>query len=168
MVNNGWRYGLQVLNYLIWIALIGYLSSGVPYRLLEPNQAMITLALTHSGQLKGECRKRTAEELAKLPPNMRAPMECPRGRSPIEVRIVADNQVLFEKTLLPAGLSGDGRVDVYKQFKVPSGSHQLLMQLKDSVKADSFNYVREEKVTLVPGQIQFIEFNVNVGGFVLK
>lgn len=165
---KGWRYSLQILNYLIWITLIGYFSSGLEYHLLEPNQAVITLALTHSGQLKGECRKRTAEELAKLPPNMRAPLECPRGRSPIEVRIVADDLVLFEKTLLPAGLSGDGRVDVYKQFKVPSGSHQLLMQLKDSVKVQDFNYVREEKVTLVPGQIQFIEFNANAGGFVLK
>ena len=44
----------------------------------------ITFGLEYSGKPVGDCRPLSAEESAKLPPNMRAPMICPRERSPVK------------------------------------------------------------------------------------
>jgi hypothetical protein len=53
------------------------------YRHLASDQALIKLSFTRVGKPVGDCRKLSAEELAKLPPNMRAPTVCPRERSPV-------------------------------------------------------------------------------------
>jgi hypothetical protein len=45
--------------------------------------ALVKLSISHLGDR--ECRKRTPEELEKMPPNMRAPLDCPRERSDIKV-----------------------------------------------------------------------------------
>jgi hypothetical protein len=60
---------------------IGYFATLPKYRQIPDDVALIKLSISHLGDR--ECRKRTPEELAKLPPNMRAPMECPRERSDI-------------------------------------------------------------------------------------
>lgn len=165
---KGLRYGLQVFNYLVFVTMIWYFSSAPVYHHLEANQSVIILTFNHGGQLIGECRQRTPAELAKLAPNMRIPMDCPRRRSPIEVELMMDGQVLFHKTYYPSGLSGDGAVDIYEQFKVLSGSHQLRVRLKDSVKVTDFNYVHEAMVALVPTQTLVVDFKHEAGGFMMK
>jgi hypothetical protein len=60
---------------------IGYFATSPKYRQIPDDVALIKLSISHLGDR--ECRKRTPEELAKLPPNMRAPMDCPRERSDI-------------------------------------------------------------------------------------
>ncbi len=39
-----------------------------------------------------DCRPRTAEELAKMPPQLRAQQDCPRERSPVRVRVELDGK----------------------------------------------------------------------------
>lgn len=73
------RYLLQALLYGAFIAVLGYFSTSPAYRHLPPDQALVKLSFTHAAQRKGECRTRTPEELAKLPPNMRIAQDCPRG-----------------------------------------------------------------------------------------
>jgi hypothetical protein len=54
------------------------------YKQIPDDVALVKLSMSHLGGR--ECRKRTPEELQKLPPNMRAPLDCPRGRSDIKLR----------------------------------------------------------------------------------
>jgi len=167
-MNKLLRYSLQIFNYFIFVTIVWYFSIAPAYNHLEPGYAVIALAFGHAGQPVKECVRRTPEELAKLPPNMRNPIVCPRQRSPIEVEIIMDDQPMLQETFQPQGFSGDWGVDVYRQFKVPSGPHHLKMRLKDSVRVKDFNYVHEAKVALKSAQLLVIDFQPNEGGFIIK
>jgi hypothetical protein len=80
------RYGAQALLYAAFVAVIGYFSTSPPYRHLPAGDALLKLSLTHAGARKEACRERTADELAKLAPNMRAQSVCPRERAPVKVQ----------------------------------------------------------------------------------
>ena len=154
----------QALFYGLFAVIIGYFSTSPAYRHLAPDMALIKLSYSHHGQPVTECRKRTAEELAKLAPNMRAPMACPRERSPVTVEIELDGQPLHKSVTPPSGLSRDGTSTTYQRFEVPAGEHTLSVKMNDSVRHEGFNYVREEKLVLKPAQIVVIDFSADKGG----
>src|SRR3990172_4110065 len=79
MVSWG-RYAGQGALYALFAPAIGYCSTSPQYRPLEQGQALLRLSFKHAGKLVAECRKRSPEELARLPANMRAELDCPRER----------------------------------------------------------------------------------------
>lgn len=158
----------QVVLYALFALGIGFFSSYPRYRHLAQDQALLKLSFSHPGQLKVECRRRTPQELAQLPPNMRNPLDCPRERSPVTVELVLDGNLLARRDLPPAGLSRDGPSTVYARFAVPAGEHELSVRLNDSVREQGFNYTRDERVRLAPGQIVVVDFNPEKGGIVIQ
>ena len=158
----------QALLYGLFALIIGYFSNSPPYRHLPADQALIKLSFSHEGKLVLACRERTAEELAKLAPNMRAPMDCPRGRSPVTVEIDLDGTPVYRHVAIPSGLSKDGASTVYRRFPVQSGEHRLAIRLNDDARTAGFNYRREEMVTLKPGKVLVIDFNREAGGITLQ
>ena len=95
----------QVLLYALFALVIGVFSHWPPYRHLAPDLALIKLSLVHAGQPVGDCRRLDPDELAKLPPNMRAPMQCPRERSPVTVELDIDGTPAARVAAQPSGLS---------------------------------------------------------------
>ena len=158
----------QMVLYALFAATIGFFSSYPRYRHLAHDQALLKLSFSHPGQLVSECRRRTQEELAALPPNMRNPLDCPRERSPVTVQLALDGSVLARREIPPAGLSRDGSSTIYARFPVPAGSHRLSIQLKDSVREPGFNYSRDEELRIQPGQIVVVDFNPERGGIVIQ
>ena len=158
----------QALLYGLFALIIGYFSRSPPYRHLPADQALIKLSFSHEGKHVSACRQRTAEELAKLAPNMRAPMDCPRGRSPVTVEIDLDGTQVYRHVAQPSGLSKDGASTVYHRFPVRAGQHRLAIRLNDDARAPGFNYQREEMVTLKPGKVLVIDFNQEAGGITLQ
>ena len=158
----------QALLYGLFALLIGYFSHSPAYRHLPADQALIKLSFSHEGKRIAACRQRTAEELAKLAPNMRAPMDCPRERSPVTVEIDLDGTPVYRHVAQPSGLSKDGASTVYHRFPVHAGEHRLAIRLNDDAHAPGFNYRREETVTLKPGKVLVIDFNQEVGGITLQ
>ena len=158
----------QALLYALFALIIGYFSSSPPYRHLRSDQALIKLSFSHSGKRISECRQRSAEELAKLPPNMRAPMDCQRERSPVVVGIDLDGAAAYRHVAKPSGLSKDGASTVYHRFTVASGTHRLAVRLSDDARAAGFNFRREETVTLKSGKVLVIDFNAEAGGITLQ
>ena len=71
--NKALRYLLQAINYTVFMALIWYFATSPSIRILEEDEAMITIAFAHAGESREPCRRLSQEELAKLPPNMRKP-----------------------------------------------------------------------------------------------
>ncbi len=161
------RYHIQAVNYLLFMALVGYFSSSPAYRHLEENQAKVVLAFSHFGQHVEPCRRVTPEELAKLPPNMRRPTECTRKRSPVTVELMMDGERLLYKVADPPGLFDDGGVDIYLDAVIPAGEHRFTVRMNDSVRVKGYNYSHEQAVTVVPGQLLFIDFDTD-SGFVFK
>jgi hypothetical protein len=166
-LNAPLRYGLQALLYGAFAASLGYLSTSPAFEPLPPGHALIRLSLNHAGQRKVACRTRSAEELAKLAPNMRSAEDCPRERAPVRVKVDLDGVAMAEIVAVPAGLSRDGASVAYRRIPVAAGTHRLKVSLADDA-AGTFDRVREEEVRLEPGRVLVIDFEPGQGGIVLR
>lgn len=149
----------QLLLYALFALVIGVFSRWPPYRHLASDQSLIKISFSHTGKPVSECLSQTPEELAKLPPNMRAPKRCPRERSPIVVELDIDGAPAYQHTAKPSGLSKDGASSVYHRLALGAGVHRVAVRMKDDVRSPGFNHVREETVTLRPAQILVIDFD---------
>lgn len=162
------RYPLQVVNYSVFMLLVWYFSAAPSYTQLAPDQAVVTVAFAHAGKRREECRELSREELAKLPPNMRAPMDCPRERSPVTVELLLDGELLIEEVVQPPGIYNDLGIDVYRSIKVPVGEHMLAVRMNDNVRVEGPTFTHEEKVNLEPAQLLVVNFNSDTGRFFLQ
>ena len=152
----------QIVLYGAFAAFIGYFSTAPTYQQIPDDVALIKLSMSHLGGR--DCRKRTAEELSKMPPNMRAPLDCPRGRSDIKLVLELDGKAMFETVMHPTGLSRDGVSTVYKRFEVKAGTYQLAVKMNDNLVNPGFNFTKEAQVTLKPAQVLVVDFNPDKGG----
>ncbi|MGH6952991.1 MAG: hypothetical protein ACREGL_02345 [Alphaproteobacteria bacterium] len=162
------RYAGQAGVYLLVAVAFGYLSDSPSYTHFPPDQALITLSFSHGGKPAGPCRRLSADEIAKLPPNMRRPMDCPRERLPVRVELALDGAVLYRRVLAPSGLWGDGPARAYARFRVAPGPHRLGARLADSARTEGFDYAREGEITLAPRQNFVVDFRAETGGFLFK
>jgi len=157
------RYLGQGVAYGLFALALGYFSTSPPYRQLPADYALIKLSFTHAAQRKLPCRKRSAEELARLAPNMRIVEDCPRERSNVLVEMDVDGQTLYRVVLPPSGLAHDGAASLYRRVPIRAGVHHLLLRLKDREQGD-FNFVRDETVRLEPGRVMVIDFKADAPG----
>ncbi len=165
--NKPIRYVLQAINYTVFMALIWYFATEPSIRILAEDEAMITMAFAHAGELREPCRKLSSGELAELAPNMRKPEECPRERSPVVITASLDGEILYDKTMQPPGFFNDGGVDIYFSGKVPAGSHNLEVKMDDSIRREGFNHTFGQRINIDPAQIMLIDFDP-AKGFVIK
>ena len=154
----------QAVAYAWFAAVIGYLASAPSYTFAGPETARIKLSLSHPGQRKEKCHRRTLDELAKLSANMRAPQDCPRERWPVYVEMELDGKVIFSQESKPNGLSRDGPSIFYGAFQIPFGPHQISLRLRDQGRA-GFGYQFLRPIVLTPGQVLVITFDAAKGGF---
>lgn len=157
----------QLLLYVPLMALIGYFSSAPTYTHLPADKALLRLSFSHAGELKQECRQRSPEELAKLPPNMRAAQDCPRERTPVTIELTVDGEQIYRADVEPSGLHRDGASTVYRRLVVPSGKHKIGVRMRDRP-GETFNHERELVIDLHPGGALLIDFNTAQGGFVFR
>ncbi len=158
------RYGAQALLYLAFGAALGYFSSYPVFQVLPPEHALVRLSFSHGAKPVAPCRERTPEELAKLAPNMRVKLVCPRERSPVKVEIDMDGAPLYRITAQPAGLRHDGASTVYRRLPVVAGKHEFVARLADGPDG-KFDYSAKETVDLAPGKVLVIDFAAAQGGF---
>jgi hypothetical protein len=161
------RIAAQLLLYVPLMVLIGYFSSAPKFSPIGETEALVRLSFIHAAQRKAPCRQRTPEELAKLPPNMRAPLDCPRERSPLVVELELDGKLVLQREVPPAGLKRDGNATVYHRLPVPAGRHTIAVRLRDRP-GEGFDYKREEMVELAPGRVLLIDFAAAKGGFLFR
>ena len=158
----------QALLYALFALLIGVFSQWPPYRHLAADQSLIKLSFTHHGQHVSACKQMSPAELAKLPPNMRAPTQCPRERAPVVVELDLDGKPVYRHVAEPSGLSKDGASAVYHRVQVASGEHRIAVRMKDSPGGGGFDYTREATVRLAPARILVIDFDAEKGGITLQ
>jgi len=158
----------QALLYALFALAIGVFSRWPTYQHLGPDQALIKLSFTHTGKPVGDCRPLSADELAKLPPNMRAPMKCPRERSPVTVEVDIGGVPVLKRVAAPSGLSRDGASAMYHRLQVAAGEQRIAVRLNDDARQAGFTHQREEVVTLAPAQILVIDFDAEQGGITLR
>ncbi len=152
--------GIVTLAFFLGVA---WLSASPPWRSVPENMALLRLSFTHSGDRSASCRDRTPEELAKLPPNMRAIQICDRRRPPIYVELEVDGTLIYAAESAPSGLAGSGPSRLYERLLLPAGSHNLTVRMSDDPATDAFGYEATRKVDLVPGQSFVIDFRKESG-----
>ena len=162
------RYAGQAALYALFAAAVGYFSASPRYQHLQPDQALLRLSFSHSGKLKADCRRRTPEELAKLPANMRAPLDCPRERSPVIARVELDGTELVHETFAPSGLSRDGASTGYRRVPIAAGRHRVRAQFNDDVRASGFRYESDRVIDATAGQVVLIDFAPERGGVTIR
>jgi len=161
------RIAAQLALYVPLMVLIGYFSAAPKFSPIGASEALLRLSFIHAAQRKAPCRERSAEELAKLAPNMRAALDCPRERAPLLVELELDGKVVLRREVQPAGLKGDGNATVYHRLPLPAGKHRIAVRLRDRP-GEGFNYAREETVELAPGRVLLIDFAAAKGGFLFR
>jgi hypothetical protein len=102
------RLAAQFLVIAALFAGVAALSDWPTYAQIPKDAGVVMLTFVHGADRKGECRRLTPEEIAKLPPNMRRVQDCPRGRRAIYVELDVDSRSVFQASQKPTGLAGDG------------------------------------------------------------
>jgi hypothetical protein len=160
------RIAAQVALYVPLMALIGYFSTAPRFSPIGAHEALLRLSFVHAAQRKEACRERSAAELAKLAPNMRAALDCPRERAPLLVELEVDGSVVLRREVRPAGLRRDGNATVYYRLPLPAGRHRVVARMRDRP-GEGFNYARAEEVDLAAGRVLLIDFSA-AGGFAFR
>jgi hypothetical protein len=158
------RLAAQLALYAPLMAILAYFSTEPRFSIVEPGEALLRVSFIHATERMQPCRERSAEELAKLAPNMRAALDCPRERSPLLVELELDGAVVLRREVQPSGLRRDGNAAVYERMALPAGRHRIVARLRDRAQGE-FNYVRDEMVELAAGRVLIIDFNAARGGF---
>jgi hypothetical protein len=166
-VKQALKIAAQLVLYVPLMAIVGYFSTEPPFSPVGPDQALLRLSFIHAAQRKQACRQRSPEELAKLAPNMRAALDCPRERSDVLVELELDGAVVLHRAVKPSGLRHDGNAALYERLSLPAGRHRIVARLRDRPEGD-FNYVREQAFVLDAGRVLLIDFNASQGGFLFR
>ncbi len=162
------RYMGQGLFYALFMGMIGYFSTSPAYTHLPPDETLIKLSFKHAGQLKGDCRERTPEEIAQLPVYQRKGTKvCPRERADVVVDLEMDGKQLYHEVLRPTGWAHSSNSNIYRRIPVKAGVHILKARLKDDAGND-YNYTHEETVNLAPGRIMVIDLKSATGEFIFR
>ena len=143
----------------IFCAVVGLLSVWPELRILENDEAIVSVTFSHAGKRIGECTRLSQEELMALPPNMRKADECPRERHALQVELSMDGTILYGATLPPSGLWADGKSTAYQRIRVVAGPHDFTVRMNDSGKPGTFDIENSTTLEIRPGQNLVVSFD---------
>ena len=161
------RYVGQGAVYLLLALGIGYFSDRPAYTHFPPDMALIKLSFAHGAQ-KEECRRADAEELAKLPPNMRRPMRllartpAGHGRAAARRRAVVSGGAAADRARRRRAVA---RLSALRRAGRPPRAGRAPARQRPR---GGFDYERTAMVELAPAQSLAIDFRAEMGGFVLR
>ncbi len=159
--------GQFVLILLLFSAVAAFANWPV-YRQVPEGYAVVVLTFVHGADRKAGCRTRSPAEIAKLAPNMRSLLDCPRSRPAVYVELDIADKSVYRATLPPTGIASDGPSRVYQRFVVPAGQYQVAVRMRDTPRIDGFDYQRNEIVTLAREQMFVVDFRSETGDFIFR
>ena len=164
-------YLRQTVQFVVIVLLFSAVSAFANwpiYRQIPEGSAVVLLTFVHGADRKAACRTRSPEEMAKLAPNMRRTMDCPRGRRSIYVELDLAGKNIFHADLPPTGIAGDGHSRIYQRFVVPAGQYEIAARMRDTPRTEGFDHEHTETVTLVREQMFVVDFRSESGEFVFR
>jgi hypothetical protein len=162
------RLAGQFAVILLLFAGVAALADWPIYRQIPPGHGVVILTFVRGAERVTECRRLSAQEIAKLPPNMRRVQDCPRGRRPVYVELDIDGRPIFRASLPPSGIAGDGPSRVYERFVLPASDYDLAVRMRDTGRSEGFDHESTKHVALAPAQMLVIDFRAETGEFVFR
>lgn len=158
----------EILAWCVFSLVVGLLSVWPRYSLVDEDNAIITVTISHAARRIGECRILTQEELNKLPPNMRKPSDCPRERHAVRFEMRSGDTVLYEDVLLPSGVWSDGKANIYQRVVVPAGPHDVYVGMNDSGGETGFDYETQASLDIASGRNVVVRFDPELQQFTIR
>lgn len=152
------RYLGQAVLYALFFLPIVYFTHLPLYRALPDDMAELKVAVRHAGKIIGECVPVAAGNYSALPGNTQRPAICPRERSPLQLELLLDGELLYSATVPPSGLRNDGVASVYRRFSVPAGGHHLQLRMNDDVAVTGYSWELSQDIELQPAQVMVASF----------
>jgi len=159
------RYALQLITYAALATAIGCFSVAPHYQYAAADAAVVKISFSHATDRIAPCVLLTPAEVAELAPNMRRTEKCERGRLPLTIELDVDGKLKLAEQVQPSGLWSDGPASVYQRFDLPPGRHRLSVRLRDTSRADGWDYDYTRDVSLEAGRYLTITFRAENGGF---
>jgi hypothetical protein len=159
------RILLQIVAYAAIAVLLGYFATLPPYQYGDTAQATIKLSLSHATDRVKPCVPLTQEEIEALAANMRRAEACERERLPLTLELDIDGENVVSIVAAPSGLWNDGPASIYERFDVTAGRHTVRVRLRDTARAEGWDYEKTETVDLDPGRYFAVTFKAETGGF---
>lgn len=147
----------QGAAWLLFAAVVGAFAQWPTYSAIEPGRGELKLSMAHLTERLEPCERLTAEELAALPPNMRAPERCPRERAPAVVELLLNGAPLLQTAVRPVGLARGGRAYLQERWHLPAGEYALELRLRDTPRAEGFDEVQRFSLVLAAGESALLE-----------
>lgn len=162
------RHASQLVYFALFAAVIGYFSVAPAYQYAPSDVAIVKLAFSHATNRVAPCVRLSPKEIAALAPNMRRTESCERARLPLTVELDIDGDLALSTQASASGLWGDGPASVYEKLALPPGDYMVSVRMRDSARADGWDYTQEEKVSLLAGRYLTITFKAENGGFRIR
>jgi hypothetical protein len=97
----------------------------VPYTAEPGDRAVVRLAWRARGERVRECRRLTADELARLPQHMRQEEVCERRILSYRLRVDVDGARVIDELVRAGGAREDRPLFVFRDVAVTPGTHHL-------------------------------------------
>ncbi len=149
----------QALAYLAFALVLGYFSSQPSYHPFPEDHALVKLSISHAGNRKQACTQRLTANQRNIPASARKLMDCPRERHPVTIEMMIDDEIVFNASSQPSGLSNDGKSLFYHRFPVPTGKHKIAVRLFEAEVSKGSQYQFNQSVDLKAGTITVVGFN---------
>jgi hypothetical protein len=130
-----WR-GAGLLLAVAAAAGTGWLSEA-PYPGATADQAMIRLVFGVRAEQLEQCRRVSAEELAKLPPHMRQAVICEGQSAHYRLQVRVDEASVFNAELTGGGIRHDRPIHALREIAVAPGRRHLRVEWRRIEPADS-------------------------------
>lgn len=128
-----WLWPLRLALAAAVLALIGLLSN-LPQG-SAPSQGLVRLAWRTVGEQVQLCRARSAEELSRIAPHMRQPLECRQRTLPYRLEVWVDGSQRIALPVRSAGAQGDRPLYVQAELPLAPGAHELKIDFSVSTAA---------------------------------
>ena len=159
---------MQFTAYVAFAATVAYFSFWPQYEYASPDRSVVKVSLSHAAERVTPCVRLSPQEIAELAPNMRRAEICERQRLPLTLELDVDGQPALRLVAAPSGLWEDGPASIYERFDLEPGPHRVAARLRDTARADGWDYTHVEDVVLEPGRYLTITFRAETGGFDIR
>lgn len=148
---------------------IGVLTRA-PYAAEPPDVALLRLSWRLRGELVEECRRRTPEELERLPAHMRRVEVCDRRVAPYRLRFSVDGERLADQVVRAAGAREDRPLYVFRERPLAPGPRRLRVSfVREGATAPAPSaLVLDTLLALKAGQVALVTFDADVGELVVR
>ena len=94
---------------------------------------------------------------------MRRTQECKRARQPVRVRLSVDGTAVLTRSYAAAGLWGDGSSVALEELDVPTGRHEISVEIGDTADETEWTYRGAHVFELVVNERHTILFDRTAG-----